>query len=326
MIVVADVGGTKTLLEIGTLKDGCWRPVLASRYAAADYPDLHGVVRDFLRQWAKRRRSRDEIMHACFGVAGPVLNNRAQMTNLPWIVDSAAISTQFGIPDVHVVNDFAAAASGVELLQDADVVVLQPGEPLPASPRLVIGAGTGLGVAYLIPVEGRYRVIAGEAGHAGFAPATLEQDGLWHDFFSRRGRVTAEDVVSGPGLVRIYEYFQRAAGRPAPPASLTPAAIVQDAIERSDPSSLRALDLFITCYGEIAGNCALAVLARGGVYVAGGIAPRIISRLLTGRFLGMFNSKGVHSDVMRRIPVSVVTEERIGLLGCAVIASRQLQE
>jgi len=322
MILVGDVGGTKTLLEIGTLRDGLWQPELAGRYAAADYPDLHGVVRYFLQEWAAQRRSLDTITHACFGVAGPTSDGRAQMTNLPWMVDGAALSNQFGIACVQVVNDFAAAAHGIEILRDADLVVLQRGEPVPAAPRLVIGAGTGLGVAYLISAGTGCQVIAGETGHTGFAPATREQAELWHDLHARHGRVTAEDVVSGPGLVRIYEYIERMAGRSAAAAGVTPAAIVHDAMELGDPSSLRALDLFIACYGEIAGNCALAVLARGGVYVAGGIAPRIISRLLTGGFLAAFNAKGAHSNTVRKIPVSVVTEERLGLLGCALIASR----
>ena len=322
MILVGDVGGTKTLLEIGTLQDGRWQPALAGRYAAADSPDLHGVVRSFLREWAARRRSQGAITHACFGVAGPTFDNRAQMTNLPWSVDATAVSGEFGIPCVQVVNDFAAAAHGIEMLQDADLVALQRGEPVPAAPRLVIGAGTGLGVAYLVSAGAGYRVIPGETGHAGFAPATLEQAQLWRDLHARYGRVTAEDVVSGPGLVRIYEHIERTAGRSAAPAGITPAAIVRGAIESGDPPSLRALDLFIACYGEVAGNCALAVLARGGVYVAGGIAPRIISRLMTGGFLAAFNAKGAYSDTLRKIPVSVVTDERLGLLGCALIAGR----
>jgi glucokinase len=322
MILAGDVGGTKTLLEIGSLRDGHWLPAFSGRYAAADYPDLYGVVQAFLREWAAQRRSRDAITHACIGVAGPALDNRAQMTNLPWSIDAGVISGKFGIPYVQVINDFAAAASGIEILRDADLLVLQRGEPVKAAPRLVIGAGTGLGVACLISTAAGYQVIAGESGHAGFAPATPEQAELWHDLHARYGRVTAEDVVSGPGLVRIYEYFERRAGRAAASAGITPAAIVHGAIEAEDAPSLRALDLFIACYGEIAGNCALAVLARGGVYIAGGIAPRIISRIRTGGFLAAFNAKGAHSATVSKIPLYVVTEERLGLLGCALIASR----
>lgn len=327
MILAGDVGGTKTLLEVGTLHDGCWWPVFAGRYAAVDHQDLSSVLRQFLRDWVTQHPSRDTLTDACFGVAGPAFENRAQMTNLPWLVDGPAITAEFGISRVQVVNDFAAAASGVELLEDADLVVLQSGEPIPAAPKLVIGAGTGLGVAYLIHAGAGYRVIAGESGHAGFAPATLEQLELWRELYARNGRVSAEDVVSGSGLVRIYEFMERTSGGQTAPAvsactRLTPAAITQAALEHNDALCLRALDCFIACYGEVAGNCALAVLARGGVTVAGGIAPRILSRLRQGGFLAAFNAKGAHADTMRKIPLSVVTHDRLGLLGCALLAGR----
>jgi glucokinase len=326
-LLAGDVGGTKTLLEVGTLHQGRWQPVFTARYAAADYADLPAVLRTFLQQWAVQSPSHGTLTAACFGVAGPAFDNRAQMTNLPWIVDGPALAAEFGIARVQVVNDFAAAAHGVELLDSTDVVVLQAGEALPSAPRIVIGAGTGLGVAYLIATGSGYTVIAGESGHAAFAPASLEQLELWRDLYTRHGRVSAEDVVSGAGLARIYEFIERKAGGQAASASEmrarpTPAAITQAALAQGDLLSLRALDLFIACYGEVAGNCALAVLARGGVYVAGGIAPRIISRLREGGFLAAFTAKGAHTDTMRKMPLRVVSHDRLGLLGCALIAGR----
>ena len=150
MILVGDVGGTKTLLEIGILQGGRWQPAHGGRYAAADYPDMDGLLRNFLGEWKSLNHSHGTILHACLGVAGPVLDDCAQMTNLPWTVDGKAISASFGIPRVQVVNDFAAAASGIELLLKSDVIVLQTGEPMHGAPRLVIGAGTGLGVAQLV--------------------------------------------------------------------------------------------------------------------------------------------------------------------------------
>lgn len=164
MILACDVGGTKTLLEVGTLNDGRWQPAFGARYAATDHPNLRSVLECFFRDWDAKRCSQDTLTHACFGVAGPMLNNSVQMTNLPWIVDGNLISAEFNIPCVRVVNDFVAAASGVEMLRDADLVVLQAGEPVSAAPRLVIGAGTGLGVAYLIWSGSGYQVIAGEGG------------------------------------------------------------------------------------------------------------------------------------------------------------------
>ena len=324
MILAGDVGGTKTLLEVGALHHGRWRPAFAGRYLAADHRDLSSVLQQFLRDWVTQHPSRDTITDACFGVAGPAFENRVQMTHLPWLVDGPAIAAEFGLSRVQVVNDFAAAASGVELLEDADLAVLQVGEPMPAAPRVVIGAGTGLGVAYLIDAGAGYTVVAGEAGHAGFAPVTPEQHELWRDLYARNGRVSAEDVVSGSGLVRIYEFMERTSGGQAAAACTrrTPAAITLAALEQNDPLSLRALDFFIACYGEFAGSCALAVLARGGVTVAGGIAPRILPRLRQGGFLAAFNAKGAHADTMRKIPLSVVTHDRLGLLGCALMAGR----
>lgn len=319
MILAGDVGGTKTLLEIGSLQDGRWRPVYAARYAAAGYADLHAVLHEFFADCATRHIGSGALTAACFGVAGPAFDNCVRMTNLPWLVDAAAIAGAFGIPRVQVVNDFAAAAAGVELLGAADLQVLQPGEPLARAPRLVIGAGTGLGVAQLIFDGEGYRVIAGEAGHATFAPANLQQLELCRELLARGSRVTSEDLVSGPGLVRIYEFIRRGAGTAA--ARAAPTMIVEDALARGDATSLRALDLFIACYGEVAGNLALGILARGGVFIAGGIAPKILPRLLQGGFLDAFNAKAGYSDTMRKIPVSVILNERVGLLGCAALAA-----
>jgi len=323
MILVGDVGGTKTLLEVGFFLDARWRPAFGARYAAVDYADLHSVLLRFFQDWGTRPRSQNMITRACFGVAGPLSGSCVKMTNLTWIADADAIGAEFSIPNVRVVNDFFAAASGIEMLSDEDIVALQAGEPVHDAPRLVIGAGTGLGVAYLIKEGAGYKVIAGEAGHSAFSPTTLDQVELWHDLSKRLGRVSAEDVVSGPGLQRIYEFIERKEGRPALQASITPSAIVQAAIEFHDPTALRALDLFIACYGEVAGNHALAVLARGGVYIAGGIAPKILSRLQEGGFLAAFSAKGAHGDTLRKIPVSAVTNERLGILGCVLIAARE---
>jgi glucokinase len=327
MILVGDIGATKTLLEVGTLRQGRWRPAFSKRYSAADHPHFDGVLRVFFRQWAAQRRPPVKIARACFGVAGPVLDNHVQMTNLPWLVDGDAIAAAFGIPHVRVSNDFAAAARGIDMLQAADLVTLQPGEPVAAAPRVVIGAGTGLGVAYMIWAGARYQVIAGEAGHTGFAPSTLEELDLWRDLHSRQGRVVAEDVVSGPGLVRIREFLDRCEGKSVALAEALPvgdaaASITHAALESGNPLCSRALDIFVSCYGAVAGDHALAVMARGGVYVAGGIAPKILPRLVGGGFLAAFNAKGVHSSAVKKIPLLVVTNERLGLLGAALLAAR----
>jgi len=256
-----------------------------------------------------------------------VSGTRIQMTNLPWCLDGGAIAAEFGIGRVRLVNDFEAAANGIEALAPDDSQMLQQGDPLPEAARVVIGAGSGLGVAYALPQGKRYRVIAGEGVHAGFAPADDEQMRLWQSLHAQLGRISVEQVVSGPGLVRIYEFLR--AALPEPPA-LEPgvraegaAAISRQALEHGDPLACRALDLFIACYGAVAGDHALAVAARGGVYVAGGIAPKIFGRLAAGGFMTAFNAKGAHAQLTRRMPVRVVTTERLGLLGAALIAARR---
>ena len=327
MILAGDLGGTKILLEVGVLQHGYWEAAFSKRYSATDYPDLASVLRAFLHEWEAHRRPPAKIARACFGVAGPVFDNRVQMTNLPWRIDGDAISTAFGIPQVCISNDFAAAASGIEMLQAADFVTLQRGEPVAAAPRVVIGAGTGLGVAYMIWTEGGYRAIAGEGGHIGFAPSTPGELELWRDLYTRQGRVVAEDVVSGPGLARIWEFLGRREVKLQAPATAlrggdAGAAIAHGALESGDPLCLRALDMFLSCYGAVAGDHALAVMARGGVYVAGGIAAKILPRLVSGGFLAAFNAKGGYSSAARQIPVLVVTNERLGLLGAALLAAR----
>jgi glucokinase len=326
MILAGDVGATKVQLELGELQHGRWMTVFGARYLAADYPDFFSMLQAFFSEWTLQQRSSPKIARACLGVAGPVFDNRVQMTNLPWLVDGDAIAARFGIAHVKVVNDFAAAAKGIELLQPADFVTLQSGEPVAAAPRMVIGPGTGLGLAYMVWAGDRYLIVAGESGSTGFAPATSEQLDLWRDLYLRQGRVVVEDVVSGPGLVRIFEFLCRRENKPSAiagalstggySAEFTPAARV-----RGDPLCLRALDMFISCFGAIAGDHALSIMARGGVYIAGGIAPKILPRLKNGGFCTAFNAKGIHSTALGKIPVFVVTNEKLGLLGAALLAN-----
>ncbi len=328
VILAGDIGGTKALLMLAAVRQGRLAPLLERRYLAADFADFSAMLTRFIDECRVHRRRKTRIASACFGAAGPASGNRIQMTNLPWCLDAEAIAAQFGIARVLLVNDFAAAAVGVEALAPGDCAILQHGEPLPGAARVVIGAGTGLGVAYALPQGKRYRIIAGEGGHAGFAPADEEQMRLWQALHARLGRVSAEQVVSGPGLVRIYEFLRTEL--PEPPAMRESvrtegaAAISRHALEQGDSLACRALDLFIACYGAAAGDHALAVTARGGVYVAGGIARKILSRLAAGGFMAAFNAKGAHAQLNLRVPVQVVTTGRLGLMGAALIAARGL--
>lgn len=325
MILAGDIGGTKALLMLASWSQGRLTPLLERRYAVASFAGFSAMLAQFLDE-GRQHRGRDlRLSCACFGAAGPAAENRVQMTNLPWCIDGAAIAAEFGIARVRVVNDFEAAAMGVEALGPGDSETLQRGEPSAQAPRVVIGAGTGLGVAYALPQGKRYRVIAGEGGHAGFAPADAEQLRLWQALHAQFGRVSVEHVVSGPGLVRIYEFL--CVGLPQAPdlrerMAEGAAAISRHALEQGDALASRALDLFIACYGALAGDHALAVTARGGVYIAGGIARKIFSRLAAGGFMAAFNAKGVQAHLNARVPVSVVMTERLGMLGAALIAAR----
>lgn len=326
MILAGDIGGTKALLLLAALRQGRVEPVLERRYSVASFPHFSAILARFLDECRQHRGHDARLASACFGAAGPVSADCIQMTNLPWRLDAGAIAAEFGIGRVRLVNDFEAAAFGIEALGPGDSAMLQRGEPLAHAARVVIGAGSGLGVAYALPQGKHYQVIAGEGGHAGFAPADDEQMRLWQTLHAQFGRVSVEHVVSGPGLARIYEFLRAELPQaPALRASVRAegaAAISRYALEQNDPLACRALDLFIACYGAAAGDHALALTARGGVYVAGGIAPKISSRLAAGGFMAAFNAKGAHAQMNLRMPVRVVTTERLGLLGAALIAAR----
>ena len=318
MILTGDIGGTKTLLA---LHDDRGAIAVRRRYPSRDAAAFGDLVARFLDETAARPRL------ACFGIAGPVLGGRVKVTHLPWEIDAAGVAARFGLQQVLLLNDFAAAAHGIGALTADDFVTLQAGEPLADRPRLVIGAGTGLGMAY---VDGD-RVLSGEGGHAGFAPADDVQDALWQWLHRRLGRVQVEHVVSGSGLALIYAFLlEQAPDKPAPDAREplasedAAAAVGRRALEQGDPLALAALDLFIACYGALAGDQALTVLARGGVYVTGGIAPKLLPRLAAGAFLAAFNDKGSFAPLARSCPVHVVTNPDLPLLGAARHAAKSL--
>jgi len=320
MRLAGDVGGTKALLA---LFDGP-RERFARRYACSDFAAFAGLLERFLADAQAALGERPRIDGACLGVAGPVAGGRATLTNLPWQIDAAAL----GLPGLRLMNDFEAAAHALDALGAADLATLQPGAPSEGAPRLLIGAGTGLGVAFLVGRGAALRVVPGEGGHAGFAPADDLQDALCRHLRARLGRVDIEHVVSGPGLARIYA-FLRDTGRHAESAAAAaalargdPAAAIADlALRADDPLAGAALDLFVACYGAAAGDYALAALARGGVFVAGGIAPKILPRLRAGGFVAAFNAKGAFAATALACPLHIVVNERLGLLGAAAVAS-----
>lgn len=320
MILAGDIGGTKTQLVLCEMGDGArLRIVVERRFENAAHRGFEDVLARFLAEADVRRAAPSPIARVGLSVAGPVARGRCRLTNLDWEIDGAGLVSRFGFGVVAVLNDFAAAAMGIEALAPGDLVTLQPGEPISEAPRVVLGAGTGLGVAHLVWDGSGYCVVPGEGGHAGFAPASEEQAALWASIHREKGRVEIEDVLSGPGLERIHAFFAEGGGAAG---FAVHAADIAARARDGDYASQRALDLFVAAYGAVAGDLALGVLARGGVYVAGGIAPKILPRLAAGEFLAAFNAKGRFSDVARLMPVHVVTNERLPVLGAATAASR----
>ena len=302
MILCGDIGGTKTLL--GVAQDG--RLLEHRRYANADFPDFGSLLATF---FSDTRTDPARLDGACLALAGPIADDgaSARLTNLPWTIDAAELAQRFGLPPPRLVNDFAAAAVGAVTSPADQLLALQAGEPLAAAPRLVVGAGTGLGMAILLPDGNGWRCIPGEGGHVAFAPANERQAALWRFLAQRHGRVTWERVVSGPGLSAIHEFLGG--------GSLSPEHVAELATEDPAGSAGQALDLFLEAYGAFAGDMALACLARGGVFLAGGIAARLHDRLADSGFITAFNAKAEHAVIAARMPIRVAIDPLLGLHG-----------
>jgi glucokinase len=322
VILAGDVGGTKILLEAGDLRSGRWEPLLARRYLMADFDHVCAVIDRFMAEWEEVKPSRSRFTAAALGVAGPVQGNKVKMTNRGWSVDGDVVAQRFAIPKVRVVNDLAAAANGLGALSSRDFITLQPGRAAPGEPRVVLGIGTGLGVAYLVPGGKRYQVVPGEGGHVGFSPASEQQAALWRALASTRARVEVEHVCSGIGISDIYGFLRRDGDCPTGASERAdPAWISQSAMEKSDATCVATLDLFAECLGNVAGDHALAVMARGGVYLAGGVIAKIAPAFNAERFRAAFCAKSLFSAQMMRIPVKLVRGERLALLGAAHLAA-----
>ncbi len=332
-LLAADVGGTKTAIALAAA--GTARPAIVAQrvYASREFEGLQPILADFLQQ-SSVAGHRGTIAAACLSVAGPVAANSTTLTNLGWKISGDALAAQLGLPEVRLVNDFAAAGLGLVRLAPGDFETLQAGRPVAHAARLVIGAGTGLGVGLLTWQDEGYIVHPSEAGHADFAPLDELQDRLLAHLRRAFGRVSYERIVSGPGLMRIFSFLQETgAGIPSRPLldasgkrADTAEVIAEFAVARLDPLAVRALDLFVTVYGAFAGNLALAVLAHGGVYIAGGIAPKIAVKLKDGTFIRAFASKGRFSELLGTIPVHVVMNPQVGLYGALQEAARMRPE
>ncbi|HEV7923637.1 MAG TPA: glucokinase [Thermoanaerobaculia bacterium] len=312
-LVAGDVGGTKTLLQLVEVADTERRVVHEARFESGRYRTFDDLLREF---------GPGPLDAACFAVAGPVFDGRAEVTNLGWKMEAAALSRAFGIRRVALINDFYAVALGVPLLARDDLRSLQAGERVKGAPIGILGAGTGLGEAVVTFNGEVWNVIPTEGGHADFAPQDEEQAKLFLHLRERHGHVSWERVLSGMGLVNIDNFVR---GLDRPYDDRLPATIV-DLAEGGDEKALQTMAIFVDAYGAEAGNLALHVLARGGVFLAGGIAAKNIPRFTDGKFIEAFRRKGRFSPLMEKIPVDLITNPKVGLIGAVEMAVRTLND
>lgn len=318
MILAGDVGGTKCNLALFSEKSGSLTPVFRQRFASKDFPKFELIVNEFCRA-AQPHLNGQRIEAAGFGIAGPVINNTVRATNLPWIVESENLRRELRVEHIVLVNDLGAWGHSLEHLPPEDFLVLNPGKPEPGGTRALVAAGTGLGESILFWQKGRYHVVPSEGGHSDFAPHTDQQIELLRFMRKRTPQVSWELILSGRGFRTLHEFlapnvthpsFEQPAGDPAP-------EITQNAMNRSCRTCVDALDLWVAMYGSEAGNLALKVLALGGVFVAGGIAIKIIEKMKDGAFFHSFKDKWRFEGLLNNIPVSVILNESAPLIGAA---------
>jgi glucokinase len=320
MLLAGDIGGTKTLLGLFEPAAPRPAPIAVRSFATLDYASLPAMVTEFLRDAAPPGRSVDG---ACFGVAGPIIGDSATLTNVPWRVEARAIAERFGLRHARLLNDLEAMAYGVPVLDASEVHVLQAGEALPEGNVGLIAAGTGLGEALLHNVGGRLIPAASEGGHADFAARTEREIALLRDITARYGRADVERVVSGHGLLNIFRVAHARACEAAVDLDSpdAPAHISAAALQRRCAACVETLDLFVEAYGAEAGNLALRGVTTGGVFVGGGIAPKILPALTGGAFVKAFSAKPPLADVLARMPIKVILNAETGLLGAAAFAA-----
>ncbi len=338
MLLAGDIGGTKTLLGLFSRAPERPAPIEVGEFATLDYDGVVPMIREFLKARGVEPRS---VAAATFGVAGAITDQVARLTNVPWLVDAAAVSEAAGLRHVHLLNDLEAMAYAVPVLEPHELAVLQHGVAQSGGNGAVIAAGTGLGEAMLHNIEGRFVPGASEGGHADWGARTAREIQMLDVMTRVYGRVSVEHVLSGPGLVNVYqfthdsfgtttEFISAAArvpqrlctgvGRVSDPADL-PAHITRSAMEGRCAQCKEALDMFVAAYGAEAGNLALRNVATAGVWIGGGIAPKILAVLENGDFIDAFRAKEPLGDFVATIPVAVILNAEAGLLGAAVHAN-----
>jgi glucokinase len=321
MILAGDVGGTNTRLGLFELNQDRPQAVTIQIFPSGQYPSLETIVELFLKE------HRQQITCACVGIAGPIKDGICETPNLPWIADSRKLAGLLGISNVELINDLEANAHGISVLSKEDLVVLHAGRPDSNGNAGLISAGTGLGEAGLHWVDEYYQPFASEGGHVDFAPRNPLEIELLVFLLKSMGHVSYERVLSGPGLHNIYRFLVET-GRVEEPLWLknelqqkNPSAVISKlALESRVPACEQALDIFVSIYGAEAGNLALKVLATGGIFIGGGIAPKILPKLKEPAFLDAFWSKGRMKDLLKDVPVHVIINDKTALLGAARVA------
>ena len=319
MILAGDIGGTKTALALYSPDTGPRRPLAQTTFPSGDYASLEDIVRTFITNQDAR------VSRASFGVAGPVVGDRAQVTNLPWLVDTQTLSDALGGVSVRLLNDLAAIANAIPFLQPSDLATLNRGQPENHGAVAIIAPGTGLGEAYMLWEGARYRPHASEGGHVDFGPTIPLEVELLNYLLPRFDHVSYERVCSGIGIPNLYAFLKDSGNafepdwlslRFAEAVDPNP-VIMQAAMEQHTEICVKTLELFVSILGNEAGNLALKVLATGGVYLGGGISLRVLSKLQEPAFMQSFFRKGRFSDLLTRVPVHVILHPQVALLGVA---------
>ncbi|MBD2485274.1 glucokinase [Planktothrix sp. FACHB-1365] len=354
LLLAGDIGGTKTILRLvdatttveSTTIQERLKTLYEVRYLSGDYPDLVPIVQLFLQATSQQLGDIPQPERACFAIAGPVVNQTAKLTNLPWRLDARNLTKELAISHVTLINDFEAVGYGVTGLPKSDVLTLQKGQPQAGSPMGVIGAGTGLGQCFVIPLTNGIKVYPCEDGHTDFAPRSELEFQLMKYLLAKHNidRVSVERVVSGPGIVAIYQFLRdRNLAKDAPwrvsteiaeivkewehqmgleDVTVDPAAAIsQAALEQRDSLSEKTMQMFVEAYGAEAGNLALKLLPYNGLYIAGGIATKILPLLETPEFMDAFSNKGRMKPILAKVPVHIVLNSQVGLIGAAVCAA-----
>jgi glucokinase len=327
-ILAGDIGGTKTQLAIFSVHDGKLRPEAKEIFLSKEFLGLEPVLEKFLTN------RKVTIARACFGIAGPVVDGRVKTPNLPWLVDARKLAALLKFKSVSLLNDLEATAYGIFTLEPHEVMSLNEGVTRRPANKALIAAGTGLGEAYLYDDGREYHPSASEGGHADFAPRNDTEIGLLRYLIQKFGHASYERVISGPGLFNIYNFLRQGGGMDEPEwlrqkigAAVDPSAVItQSALAGDAEICVKALDLFAAIYGAEAGNLVLRAKAIGGIYVGGGIAPKMLEKLKDGAFMRAFVDKGRYRELLSAVPVQVVLNPETALQGAAYYAAVRSHE